>query len=185
MLEGLKNACATFARMTTFVLGPQLQRNIIAYVDDIVVMSKTKENHIANLKETFSNLRGASLKLNPEKCMFGVSKGKMLEYIISAEGIRANPDKIKAIISMVEPSTKKEIQRITGRIAALNRFISKLVERSLPFFKALRSGGKIEWGPKQSEAFRKLKNYGNQAYGNSTRSGGPIAIVRGSLRSCS
>jgi hypothetical protein len=109
-------------------------------------MSKSEENHIANLKETFSNLRGAGLKLNPKKCIFGVSKGKMLGYIISAEGIRANPDMTKAIISMVEPSTKKEIQRLIGRIAALNRFISKLAEHSLPFFKALRSGDKIEWG---------------------------------------
>ena len=78
----------------------------------------------------------------------------MLEYIIGLEGIKANPDKMKAIISMVEPSTKKEIQKLTGRIAALNRFISKLVERSLPFFKALRGGDKVEWGPDQSEAIQ-------------------------------
>jgi hypothetical protein len=70
----------------------------------------------------------------------------MLGYIISVEGIRSNPDKTKAITSMVEPTTKKEVQRFTGRIAALNRFISKSAERSLPFFKALRGGGKIEWG---------------------------------------
>jgi hypothetical protein len=75
---GAKNAGATFARMTTVVLGPQLQRNIIAYVYDIVVMSKSEENHIADLKETFANLRGAGLKLNLEKCIFRVSKGKML-----------------------------------------------------------------------------------------------------------
>ena len=73
----------------------------------------------------------------------------MLKYIIGPEHIRANLDKTKAIISMVEPSTKKEIQKLTGRIAALNRFISKLVERSLPFFKALRGRDKVEWGPEQ------------------------------------
>jgi hypothetical protein len=110
-------------------------------------MSKSEENHIADLKETFTNLRRVGLKLNLEKCILGVSKGKMLGYIISAEGITANPNKTKAIISMVEPSNKKEIQRLMGRIAALNRFISKSAERSLPFFKALRSGGKMEWGP--------------------------------------
>jgi hypothetical protein len=133
--------------MTKSILGPQLQRNIIAYVVDIVVISKKEEDHIADLKETFANLRQAGLKLNPEKCIFGVSKGKMIGYIISAEGIRANPDKTKAIISVVEPTTNKEVQRLTGRIAALNRFISKSTERSLPFFKALRGGGRIEWGP--------------------------------------
>jgi hypothetical protein len=159
MLEGLKNASATFARMTTTVLGPQLQRNIIAYVDDTVVMSKSEEDHIADLKETFANLKGASLKLNLEKCIFGVSKRKMLGYIISAEGIRTNPDKTKAIISMVEPSTKKEVQRLTRRTVALNRFTSKSAERNLPFFKALRGRDKVEWGLEQSEAFRQLKNY--------------------------
>jgi len=60
---------------------------------------------------------------------------------------------------MVEPSTKKEVQKLTGRIAALNRFISKLTECSLPFFKALRGGDKVEWGPEQSKAFQQLKNY--------------------------
>jgi hypothetical protein len=113
-------------------------------------MSKNKEDHIADLKETFTNLRIAGLKLNLEKCIFGVSKGKMLGYIISAEGIKANPDKIKAIMTMTKPSTKKEVQRLTGMLAALNRFISKSAERSLPFFKALRGGDNIEWGPVDS-----------------------------------
>ena len=87
MPEGLKNAGSTFARMTKAVLGPQLQKNIIAYIDDIVVISKNKEDHIADLKETFANLREAGLKLNPKKCIFGVSRGKMLGYIIGPKGI--------------------------------------------------------------------------------------------------
>jgi hypothetical protein len=76
MLVGLKNAGATFARMTKSVLGPQLQRNIISYVDDIVVTSKKEEDHIVDLKETFANLWQAGLKLNLEKRVFRVSKGK-------------------------------------------------------------------------------------------------------------
>jgi hypothetical protein len=143
MPKGLKNAGSTFTRMTTVVLEKQFLRNIIAYVDDIVVMSKREENHIEDLKETFANLRLAGLKLNSDKCVFRVSKGKMLGYIISSEGIRANPNKTKAIMSMIEPSTKKEVQRLTGRIAALNRFISKSVEHSLPFFKVLKGGGNM------------------------------------------
>jgi hypothetical protein len=110
-------------------------------------MSKNEEDHIADLKETFTNLREVDLKLNAEKCVFGVSRGKMLGYIIGPEGIRANLEKTKAIISMVEPSTKKEVQKLTERIAALNKIISKAAERSLPFFKALRGGDKVEWGP--------------------------------------
>ena len=86
-------------------------------------MSKNEEDHIIDLKETLANLRGAGLKLNPEKCVFGVSLGKMLGYIIGPKGIRANPEKTKAIISIVEPSTKKEVQKLIGRIAVLNKFI--------------------------------------------------------------
>jgi hypothetical protein len=147
MPEGLKNAGSTFARMIAVVLGKQFMRNIIAYVDDIVIMSKSEDDHIEDLKETFANLRLAGLKINLDKCVFGVSKGKMLGYVISSEGIRANPDKTKVIMSIVEPFTKKEVQRLTSRIAALNRFISKSAERSLPFFKVLKGGGNMKWGP--------------------------------------
>ena len=124
-----------------------------------MVMSKNEEDHITDLKETFANLREAGLKLKPDKCVFGVSQGKMLGYIIGPKGIKANLDKTKAIISMVEPSTKKEVHKLSGRISALSRFILKSVERSLPFFKALRGRDKVEWGPEQSEAFQRLKNY--------------------------
>ena len=116
-------------------------------------MSKNKDDHIADVKETFAILRAVGLKLNLEKCVFSVSQGKMLRYIIGPKGIRENPEKTKAIISMLEPSTKKEVQKLTGRIAVLNRFISKSTKRSLPFFKALRGRDKVEWGPKQSKAF--------------------------------
>jgi hypothetical protein len=91
------------------------------------------------LRETFANLIEA-----PEKCVFGISRGKMFGYIIGPEGIRANPDKTMSIVSMVEPSTKKEVQKLTRTIAALNRFISKSAERSLPFFRALRGEDKVD-----------------------------------------
>ena len=92
MSEGIKHTGSTFTRMTKAVLGPQLQKNIIAYVDDIVVMSKNEEDHIADLKETFANLREAGLKLNPEECRVSAEE-KMLGYIIGPKGIRANPEK--------------------------------------------------------------------------------------------
>jgi len=111
MPEGLKNAGATFLRMTSKVFKNQLSRNMIAYVDDIVVMSKNEEDRIKDLQETFANLREAGLRLNPEKCVFEVTKGKMLGYIISSEGIKANPEKTRAIIAMTEPKTK-EVQNL-------------------------------------------------------------------------
>jgi hypothetical protein len=103
-------------------------------------------------------MRRAGLKLNPEKCVFGVTKGKTLGCLISAKRIEVNPDKMKAIREMEEPKTK-DIKKLNGRIVALNRFISRSAERSLPFFKALKGKGKIEWGPEESKAFAELKAY--------------------------
>jgi hypothetical protein len=93
MLEGLKNAGCTFSRMIAIVLHPQIRRNIMAYVDDIVVKSVQRRDHISDLAETFANLRAANLKLNPEKCVFGIHKGKVLGCLVSTKGIEANPDK--------------------------------------------------------------------------------------------
>ena len=119
-----------------------------------MVLSKNEGDHIADLKETFAYLRESGLKLNQKKCAFGISSGQMLWYITGPKGIRANPNKTKPIISMVEPSTKKEVQKLIERIGALIRFILKLAKHSLPFFKALRGRDKVEWGPDQSKAFQ-------------------------------
>jgi hypothetical protein len=103
-------------------------------------------------------MRWAGLKLNLEKCVFGVTKGKILGCLISTKMIEANPDKIRTIREMEEPKTK-DIQKLNGWVAAFNKFISRSVERSLPFFKALKGKGTIEWGPEQSKAFAELKEY--------------------------
>jgi hypothetical protein len=90
MLEGLKSVGSTFSRLTRKVLESQVGRNIFTNVDDIVVASKNKEDHLADLAETFANMRDARLRLNPEKCVFGVRQGKILGYLVSHRGIEAN-----------------------------------------------------------------------------------------------
>jgi hypothetical protein len=135
MPEGLKNDGSTFSRLTKTVLESQVGRNIFTYADDIVVASKNKEDHLTDLAETFANMRDARLRLNPEKCVFGVRQGKILGYLVSHRGIEANPTKIEAIINMTPPQSARDIQRLTGRLVALNRFISKSAERSLAFLK--------------------------------------------------
>jgi hypothetical protein len=125
--------------MMKLILGSQLGRNTSAYVDDIVIMSEKEKDHIADLTETFNNMRRNGLKLNPEKCIFGIQKGKLLGCMVSKRGIQANPQKIEALQRMQPPRNRKEVQRLTGRIASLNRFISNAAERSLPFFKVLRA----------------------------------------------
>jgi hypothetical protein len=138
--------------MTGIVFKPQIGRNIQAYVDDLIVKSANRASHVSDLAETFANMRRAGLKLNPKKCVFGVTKGKNLGCLISAKRIEANPDKIRAIREMEEPKTKKDIQKLNDRVAALNRFISRSAERSLPFFKALKGKGMIEWGPRAKQS---------------------------------
>jgi polyhydroxyalkanoate synthesis regulator phasin len=159
MPEALKNAGCTFSRMISIVLHPQLWRNILAYVDDIIVKSIQRRDHISDLAETFANLRAANLRLNPEKRVFGIHKGKVLGCLISTKGIEANPDKIKSMIDMQDPVSVKDVQKLTGRVAALNRFIPMAAERSLPFFQVLRSSKNFQWSKTQKQAFQELKDY--------------------------
>jgi hypothetical protein len=159
MPEGLKNAGSTFSRLTKRVLESQVDYNIFTYVDDIVVASKNKEDHLANLVETFANMRDARLWLNPEKCVFGVRQGKKLGYLVSHREIEANPTKIQAFINMTPPQSARDVQRLIGRLAALNRFISKSIEHSLPFLKTLRGANDFAWGPEQPAAFESLKQH--------------------------
>jgi hypothetical protein len=109
--------------------------------------------------ETFKNMREARLKLNPEKCIFGNTKGKVLGCLVSTKGIEANPDKIRALIQMQPPQSWKDAQKLTVWIASFNRFISILAEHNLPFFTVLRGSKQLEWGVEQQKAFDDLKNY--------------------------
>nr|CAD39384.2 OSJNBb0016B03.14 [Oryza sativa Japonica Group] len=156
---GLRNVGATFARLVYKVLCKQLGRNVEAYVDDIVVKSRKAFDHASDLQETFDNLRAAGIKLNPEKCIFGVRAGKLLGFLVSERGIEANPEKIDAIQQMKPPSSVHEVKKLVGRIAALSRFLSKAAKRGLPFFKTLRGAGKFNWTPECQEAFDELKQY--------------------------
>jgi hypothetical protein len=159
MPEGLKNAGGSFSRMTTKVLHSQIGRNVLTYVDDIIVKSTKQENHVVDLQEKFANFRQAGLKLNPEKCVFGVKKGKFLGCLVSKKGIEANPSKIEAILRMEPPNSKKGAQWLAGRLASLNRFISRSAERNLPFFEILKLAEVFQWGPAQQKAFKELKQY--------------------------
>jgi hypothetical protein len=111
------------------------------------------------LQETFANFRQAGIKLNLENCLFGVKKGKFLGCLVSMKGIEANPSKIEAIFRMEPPNSKKGSQRLAGRLASLNRFISRSAERNLPFFEILKSTEVFQWGPAQQKAFEELKQY--------------------------
>jgi hypothetical protein len=126
MSFGLKNTGATYQRAIQACFKRQLNKNVEAYVDDVVVKTRNSNTLIADLEETFASLREYRWKLNPNKCVFGVPSGKLLGFIISHRGIEANPEKISAITSMKAPTCIIDVQKLTGCMAALNRFISKL-----------------------------------------------------------
>ncbi|PKA63854.1 putative mitochondrial protein [Apostasia shenzhenica] len=155
----LKNAGATYQRMIDRIFKNQRGRNLEAYVDDILVKSKTLTKHLGDLRETLDTLRRYNLKLNPAKCTFGTASGKILGYLVSVRGIEANPDKISAIQSMPSPKTAKEIQKLAGQINSLGRFISKAGDRCSPFFRCLRNNKKGQWDGECEAAFIELKKY--------------------------
>ena len=124
-------------------LKEQIGRNVHAYVDDIVVKSQLADSLVIDLQETFKNLRTYQMKLNPAKCTFGVPTRKLLGYIVSERGIEANPEKINAIMSLQKPASIKGVQRLTGCVAALSRFISRLGEKAIPLYRPLKKNDKF------------------------------------------
>jgi len=153
----LKNAGATYQRLVNRMFRSQIGRNVEVYVDDMPVKSIRATKHIEDLRETFQTLKKYKMKLNPMKCAFRVSLGKILGFMVSQRGIKANPEKVKAVLEMEAPRTMKQLQQLTGRIAALNRFISRSTDKCLPFFKILRKV--FTWSEECEEAFEKLKEY--------------------------
>ncbi|XP_030970747.1 uncharacterized protein LOC115991144 [Quercus lobata] len=123
----------------------------------MLVKSKEELAHLDDLEETFATLRKHQMKLNPSKCVFGVASGKFLGFMVSQRGIEANPEKVRAIIDMASPKTVKDVQKLTGRIAALNRFVSRATDKCLPFFKTLKQA--FAWTDECEAAFQELKQY--------------------------
>ena len=136
---------------------PQIEQNVEVYVDDMLVKSLDKGKHLDDLQETFDTLRQYNMKLNPNKCTFGVSLGKFLGFMVSHGGIEVNPDKIQAILDMKPSRSIKEVQSLNGRVAALNGFVSKATNKCLPFFKVLRKA--FEWMDECQKTFQDLKIY--------------------------
>ena len=154
---GLKNAGATYQRLMNIMFAPQIGRNVQVYMNDMLVKSQREEDYLEDLRETFDTLHSYNMKLNPGKCTFGVTAGKFLGFMVSQKGIEANPDKIRAIIKMKPPRNVKEVQSLNGKVAALNRFVSRAMDKCLPFFCTLKKS--FEWTSECQQAFEELKAY--------------------------
>ena len=153
----LKNAGVTYQRLVNKMFSKQIGRNMEVHVDDMLVKSKEELTHLDDLRETFATLKQYQMKLNPGKCVFGVASGNFLGFMVSQRRIEANPEKVQAIINMALPKTVKEVQKLIGRIAAINRFVSRATDKCLPFFKTLKQA--FMWTDECEAAFQELKRY--------------------------
>ena len=150
---GLKNAGSTYQRMMTKMFKLQLGKNVEVYIDDMVVKSKLVSEYLMDLASIFEILRKHKLRLNASKCFVGVGSGKFLGYMVTHRGIEVNSDQIKAINNLQPPQNPKEVQKLTGMMAALNRFISRSAERCRPFFLLLHKWKEFEWSEECVMAF--------------------------------
>ncbi|KAK1626493.1 hypothetical protein QYE76_000808 [Lolium multiflorum] len=146
---------ATYQRTMQRCLKDQIGQNVHAY--DIAVITRKGSDLISDLTETFENLRWYKMMLNPLKCVFGVPAGKLLGFIVSHRGIEVNPEKIKAILCIKRPTCLKDVQRLTGCVAAISRFVSHLGEKALPLYKLLKKIDKFVWDDAADAALQGLK----------------------------
>jgi len=130
---GLKNAGTTYQRAMQTIFDDMLHKKVECYVDDLVVKSKKRADHLQDLHLIFERLRRRQLKMNPLKCVFGVSSGKFLGFIVHHRGIEIGQSKIKAIQEMPEPKNLRELRGLQGHLAYIQRFISNLAGCYHPF----------------------------------------------------
>ena len=135
----------------------QIGRNVQVYVDDMLVKSLRENDHLNDLQETFDTLRSYNMKLNPSKCVFGVTAGKFLGFMVSQRGIEVDQEKVRAILELEPLRTVKAVQSLNGKVAALNRFVSKAMDKCPLFFRVLRKS--FEWTDECQKAFEDLKKY--------------------------
>jgi len=155
---GLKNAGATYQRLMNKVFSHLMGQCVEVYVDDMVVKSPSHHQHAQDLSTVFSVLRQYNLRLNPDKCVFGVDYGKFFEFMLTQRGIEANPEKCKAIIEMRSPTTIKEVQRLIGRLTAISRFLPKLAKQTQPIVQLLKKSTRFTWTDNCEQIFQKLKS---------------------------
>ena len=129
------------------------------YIDDMLIKSKEWPNHVTHLQQVFDILKTYGMKFNPTKCTFGVSAGRFLGFMMTQRGIEANPSQLKAILESPTPFSRKEVQRLTGRLDALGRFISRFTDRLKPFFATLRGANQAGWNEECDRAFIQINQY--------------------------
>ncbi|XP_035838809.1 uncharacterized protein LOC118486452 [Helianthus annuus] len=157
---GLKNAGATYQRLMDKIFAEDIGKHIEVYIDDLVIKSPEEDQILKDIEKTFNSLRSVNMKLNPAKCSFSMEEGKFLGFVVTNGGFKVNPEKVQAIEQMPSPRMIKEMQRLAGRLATLNRFLSNHAAKLYPFISTLRNCVKkqeFKWTPDVEAAFQQMK----------------------------
>nr|KYP53207.1 Retrovirus-related Pol polyprotein from transposon 17.6 [Cajanus cajan] len=154
---GLKNVGATYQRLMNKIFCEQIGQSMEVHVDDMVVKSSDISTHFGDLTDVFQACLRHQMRLNPEKCVFGVSGGKFLGFMLSSRGIKANPDKCQAILGMKSPDNLKEVQKLASRLTSLSRFLPCLAEIAKPILILLKKTERFRWIEECEESFWQFK----------------------------
>ena len=134
-----------------------MHKDVEVYVDDMIVKSQDRADHLATLQRFFERIRQLRLRLNPKKCTFGVTSRKLLGHIVSEQGIEVDAEKIKAILDMPAPRTEREIRGFLGRLQYISCFIARLTDICEPIFHLLRKNQPTVWNDDCQHAFERIK----------------------------
>ncbi|XP_020678337.2 uncharacterized protein LOC110096641 [Dendrobium catenatum] len=156
---GLKNVGATYQRAMTIIFHELIHEQVECYVDDLVVKSKVRSDHLRDLRIIFERLRKHDLKMNPLKCAFGIYAGKFLSFIVRYRGIEIDPSMIKAIVDLKPPRSLTQLRSFQGKLILLRRFISNLAGRCHPFAALAKKNAYFHWDKNCQEAFESIKRY--------------------------
>ena len=156
---GLKNARTTYQRAMVTLFHDMMHKEIEVYVDDMIAKSQSEEDHVVNLKKLYERLRKFQLKLNPAKCTFGATSGKLLGFVVSKRGIEIDLDKVRAIQDLPSSRTQKEVRSFMARLNYITRFITQMTAKCDPIFKMLKKHNSGEWDKECKVAFDKVKEY--------------------------
>jgi len=156
---GLENASATYQRAMNIIFRDHLWKTVKCYVDDIAVKSRSKDNHLQDLKTIFDLMQAHQLKMNPTKSFLGVSSGKFLGFIVTSKGIHLNPDKIKVIQDMQPLRNLKELRGLQGRLTYIRKFIVNFSGRCQPFTRLMKRGVSFVLDDACQKAFEDIKEY--------------------------
>nr|XP_025677746.1 uncharacterized protein LOC112777556 [Arachis hypogaea] len=154
---GLKNAGATYQRLVNKIFRDLTGDKLEVYIDDMLAKTESSEQLINDLTVIMNTLRKHQMRLNPAKCAFGMEAGKFLDFMITQRGVEANPEKCRAVLEMASPKNLKDIQKLTGKLTALSRFLGASAQKAIPFFKLMKKGTPFKWETECEEAFQHFK----------------------------